>query len=130
LAGGPEQGYNILIDSNVDWGQDLRRLAVWLEENDVGRVQLGWFGTAVPEYYGIEYDPLPGLGGVGQPQFFDAWWQLPFDPAQPAPGVYAISVTSLWEFPLATADKYVYAFFRQREPDARIGYSILIYDLR
>ncbi len=130
LAGGPAQGYNILIDSNVDWGQDLRRLADWLVENEVERVKLGWFGTAEPDYYGIDYDPLPGLGGVGQPQFFDAWWQLPFDPAIPAPGVYAISATSLWEFPLLTADKHVYAWFRAREPDARVGYSIFIYDLR
>lgn len=127
LAGGPAQGYNILIDSNVDWGQDLRRLADWLAENEVAEVKLGWFGTAQPDYYGIAYQPLPGLGGVGQPQFFDAWWQLPFDPAQPEPGIYVISATSLWEFPLATADKYVYAWFRAREPDARIGYSVLVY---
>ncbi len=130
LAGGPAQGYNVLIDSNVDWGQDLRRLAGWLAENEVQQVKLGWFGTAQPDYYGIAYEPLPGLGGVGQPQFFDAWWQLPFDPAQPEPGVYAISVTSLWEFPLATADKHVYAWFRAREPDARIGYSVLMYVVR
>lgn len=130
LAGGPAQGYNILIDSNVDWGQDLRRLASWLAENEVGEVKLGWFGTAQPDYYGIAYEPLPGLGGVGQPQFFDAWWQLPFNPAQPEPGVYAISVTSLWEFPLVTADKHVYAWFRAREPDARIGYSVMVYVVR
>lgn len=130
LAGGPAQGSNILIDSNVDWGQDLRRLAAWVAENEVEEVKLGWFGTAQPDYYGIRYEPLPGLGGVGQPQFFDAWWQLPFDPVQPEPGVYAISVTSLWEFPLATADKHVYAWFRAREPAARIGYSVLVYVVR
>ena len=127
LAGGPENGRNILIDSNIDWGQDLRRLRDWMAENDVDQVKLGWFGTARPAYYGIAYEPLPGLGGVGQPQFFDAWWNLPFDPAQPEPGLYAISVTSLWEFPLT--DKYVYAWFRARPPDARIGYSILIYEV-
>ncbi|HFE65684.1 MAG TPA: phospholipid carrier-dependent glycosyltransferase [Chloroflexi bacterium] len=124
-AGGPANGANILIDSNIDWGQDLIRLRQWMAENDVESVKLGWFGTARPEYYGIQYQPLPGLGGVGQPAFFDAWWDAPFDPAQPEPGVYAISATSLGEFPLQ--DKTVYAWFRQREPDARIGYSILIY---
>ena len=124
-AGGPANGGNILIDSNIDWGQDLIRLRQWMAENDVEAIKLGWFGTARPEYYGIQYQPLPGLGGVGQPAFFDAWWNLPFDPAQPEPGIYAISVTSLWEFPLQ--DKTVYAWFRQREPDARVGYSILIY---
>jgi len=124
-AGGPANGGNILIDSNIDWGQDLIRLQKWMAENDVESVKLGWFGTARPEYYGIQYQPLPGLGGVGQPAFFDAWWDVSFDPAQPEPGVYAISATSLGEFPLQ--DKTVYAWFRQREPDARIGYSILIY---
>jgi hypothetical protein len=128
-AGGPENGRNILIDSNIDWGQDLLRLKAWMAENEVESVKLGWFGTAVPEYYGINYDPLPGLGGVGQPQFFDAWWDLPFNPANPAPGLYAISATSLWEFPLATEEKQVYAWFRAREPAARIGYSILIYEV-
>ncbi len=124
-AGGPANGGNILIDSNIDWGQDLIRLRQWMEENGVEMVKLGWFGTARPDYYGIQYEPLPGLGGVGQPAFFDAWWDVPFDPARPEPGIYAISVTSLWEFPLR--DKTVYAWFRQCEPDARVGYSILIY---
>lgn len=124
-SGGPDNGRNILIDSNIDWGQDLRRLKLWMDENDVPSVKLGWFGTARPDYYGIAYEPLPGLGGVGQPAFFDAWWQPPFNTTQPEPGVYAISVTSLWEFPLA--DKTVYAWFRSREPDAQIGHSILIY---
>jgi hypothetical protein len=128
-AGGPENGRNILIDSNIDWGQDLLRLQQWMDENGAESVKLGWFGTAVPEYYGINYDPLPGLGGVGQPQFFDAWWDLPFNSANPAPGLYAISATSLWEFPLATEEKQVYAWFRAREPVARIGYSILIYEI-
>lgn len=126
-AGGPQNGGNILIDSNIDWGQDLIRLQTWLAENQIEMVKLGWFGTARPEYYGIHYQPLPGLGGVGQPAFFDAWWDVPFDPAQPEPGIYAISVTSLGEFPLQ--DKYVYAWFRSREPDARIGYSIMIYEV-
>lgn len=126
-AGGPDNGRHLLIDSNIDWGQDLRRLQQWLVENDVDSIKLGWFGTAHPEYYGINYEPLPGLGGVGQPAFFDAWWNPPFDPAQPEPGLYAISATSLWEFPLD--EKFIYAYFRSREPDAQIGHSILIYEV-
>jgi len=126
-AGGPDNGRNILIDSNIDWGQDLRRLEQWLAENEINSVKLGWFGTARPDYYGIQYDPLPGLGGVGQPAFFDAWWQPPFNPAAPEPGIYAISVTSLWEFPLD--EKVIYQYFRDREPDAQIGHSILIYEV-
>ncbi|MCP5095619.1 MAG: hypothetical protein GY943_08720, partial [Chloroflexi bacterium] len=49
----------------------------------------------------------------------------PFNPAAPEPGVYAISASSLVELPLPGSN--VYAWFRQQEPDVRIGYSILIY---
>ena len=120
LAGGPANGYNILIDSNVDWGQDLLRLQQWMAENEVDRVKLAWFGTADPAYYGLAYEPLPGL-----PRHFNLWWDLPFDPEAPPPGVYAISASSLWELPLQ--EKYVFAWFRARPPDDRVGYSILIY---
>ncbi len=126
LAGGPENGRNILIDSNIDWGQDLLRLKTWMDENEVESVKLGWFGTAVPDYYNIHYTPLPG---VGIHEFYSLWGSPPFDPTAPEPGVYAISVTSLWELPLEDDKKYVYPWFRARPPDDRIGYSILIYEI-
>ena len=123
-AGGSSNGYRILTDSNVDWGQDLIRLKQWMQENDVQSVNLGWFGTANPDYYEIQYNPLPGLG---RDQFFRLWWEPPFDLMNPAPGVYAISASSIWEPPLRVEEKQVYAWFRDREPDDRIGHSILIY---
>lgn len=119
-AGGAANGYNILVDSNVDWGQDLLRLQDWMAENGVEEVKLAWFGSADPAYYGLRYQPLPGL-----PHHFDLWWNVPFNTAAPEPGVYAISVSNLWELPLA--EKTVFAWFRGREPDERIGYSIHIY---
>lgn len=124
-AGGPAAGHRYLLDSNIDWGQDLLRLQQWMAENDVDQVQLGWFGTADPAYYDLSNTPLPGFP---RPEYLSRWTIPPFDPAAPAPGVYAISVSNLMELPLP--DSGVYAWFRQREPDARIGYSIWIYDLR
>lgn len=123
LAGGPQNGYNVLLDSNIDWGQDLLRLRDWLAQNGEESVKLAWFGSADPAYYGIEYEPLPGL-----PRHFDLWWQepLPFDPTDPEPGLYAISVSNLWELP-RVEDKVVFAWFRAHRPDARVGYSIFIY---
>ncbi len=126
-AGGPQNGYRVLIDSNLDWGQDLKRLESWMADHDVEEVNLGWFGTADPGYYGIDFQPLPG---VGRDPFFPLWWDVPFDSTNPEPGVYAISATSLWETPLREEEKTVYAWFREREPDDRVGYSILIYDVR
>jgi hypothetical protein len=120
-AGGPANGYRMLIDSNVDWGQDLLRLKEWMSANDVDRIKLSWFGSADPAYYGIDYEPLPGL-----PRHFDLWWDVPFDPVDPEPGVYAISVSNLWEIPLQE-EKHVFPWFREHKPDDRVGYSILIY---
>ena len=124
IAGGPVNGHRILIDSNIDWGQDLLRLEHWMADHDVDRVNLGWFGTADPEYYGIEFEPMPGF--PRQP-FISQWTNPPFNPSAPEPGIYAISASSLWELPLA--QKNVYPWFREREPDHLVGYSILIYEV-
>lgn len=127
LVGGPANGYRVLTDSNVDWGQDLLRLKEWMAEHHVDKVNLGWFGSADPDYYGLSYRPMPGLG---RDQFFRLWWEPPFEPDNPAPGIYAISASSIWEPPLRVEEKRIYAWFRDRKPDWRVGYSILIYDVR
>ena len=126
-VGGPANGYRLLLDSNVDWGQDLFRLQAWMAENGVEEVKLGWFGTADPDYYGLNYTALPGF--PRQP-FYGLWTDPPFNPADPEPGIYAISATVLWEMPLPEGQKQVYAWFREREPDGRVGYSILVYEVR
>jgi 4-amino-4-deoxy-L-arabinose transferase-like glycosyltransferase len=123
-AGGPANGNRIAIDSNIDWGQDLLRLQRWMEDHEVDRIKLAWFGTADPDYYGLNYDPLPGFP---RPAFISQWTDPPFNPTAPEPGIYAISASSLWELPLP--EKNVYPWFREREPDDRIGYSILIFEV-
>jgi hypothetical protein len=55
LAGGTRGGWHHLVDSNVDWGQDLGRLASWMRGHGVGTVDLAYFGTADPRAYGIEF---------------------------------------------------------------------------
>ena len=53
--GGPDKTHLRLHDSNVDWGQDLGRLADRLRERYPGeRVWLVYKGAGVPSYYGIE----------------------------------------------------------------------------
>ncbi|MBE2224511.1 MAG: hypothetical protein IAF02_23425, partial [Anaerolineae bacterium] len=125
LAGGPNGGRDLLVDSNVDWGQDLLRLREWQIEHGVDKLKLGYFGTADPAYYGLQYEPLPGFP---REEFYATLWaNPPFNPAAPEPGVYAISVSSLWES--HAESKNVYPWFRNREPDDQIGYSILIYEV-
>lgn len=122
IAGGPENGWHILADSNIDWGQDLKGLQRWTKQENVDRVRLSWFGSAYPEHYGITYDPLPG---VGFPSHFELWSDPPFSTASPEPGIYVISVNNLLGLNLPNPD--LYAWFRARRPDAKIGYSVFIY---
>ncbi|MCJ7551975.1 MAG: hypothetical protein MUQ30_20080, partial [Anaerolineae bacterium] len=107
VAGGPENGWRVLADSNIDWGQDLALLSDYLAANAPNEsVRLSWFGTGYPERYGIDYEPLPGL-----PHHFDLWFESPtFNEIQPEPGLYAISVSNLVELPLI--DKHFFAYFR------------------
>jgi hypothetical protein len=49
MVGGPKNGYRHLIDSNLDWGQDLLKLQAWLKKNRPGeRVGLAYFGNVDP----------------------------------------------------------------------------------
>ena len=52
--GGPSKTHLNLHDANVDWGQDLARLAVRLKQHYPGQqVWLVYKGSGVPAYYGI-----------------------------------------------------------------------------
>ena len=67
LAGGPENGYKHLVDSSLDWGQDLPALAEWLlrRSSSVRQpVYLAYFGTGSPRYYGIDAISLPHADGT------------------------------------------------------------------
>jgi len=122
IVGGPENGWRYLVDSNIDWGQDLPGLRAYVEARGLERVYLSWFGNALPERYGMDYVPLPSW-----PLFAEERWHRVYHPQRPAPGVYAISATHLQGVYLSDPDTY--AWFREREPTAKIGYSIFIYDV-
>ena len=118
LAGGPSQGWRWLVDSNVDWGQDLPGLKQYMDAHAVPRVTLCYFGTADPGYYGIAGDRLPG-----------------YQPPPPStvvrtvkPGdIVAISATHLQGLYLDPEMLPLMAQFRARTPIASIGHSIFIY---
>lgn len=100
-AGGPANGWKHLLDANLDWGQDLPRLAQWQKGHpEATPLYLATYDQLAPEIYGLEYERAP------------SW---------PAPGWYAVGLTKLHE-----PDSPV-KWLRKREPVARIGYSILIY---
>lgn len=49
LIGSPRNADRVLIDSNLDWGQDLRRLAQWAKANDVETLRVHYFGASSVE---------------------------------------------------------------------------------
>ncbi|MBU0732162.1 glycosyltransferase family 39 protein [Patescibacteria group bacterium] len=54
-VGGSENGLDYLSDSNIDWGQGLKAMAKYMEENNIDEpIYMNYFGRAFPEYYGIE----------------------------------------------------------------------------
>jgi hypothetical protein len=108
LAGGPPGGHRVLLDSNLDWGQDLPRLAEWMRREGVARVQLAYHGSDDPDRFGIAHDDLPGLH---------------LHPARlaerPQQGVVAVSPNLLLGLVPRLRDPY--AGLRARPPDARAG---------
>lgn len=122
LAGGPEGGLRYLVDSNIDWGQDLPALRRWMEEHGVDSVYLSYFGTARPSAYGVDFVAIPTWEPAIEK---DNPFQRVFLPSNPAPGYYALSVTNL--FGPMIADDETFAWFRERDPVARIAYSIYVY---
>lgn len=53
LSGGPKNAYRIATDSNLDWGQDLRRIARFVERRGIENlyIEYNWLGTYALDYY-------------------------------------------------------------------------------
>jgi hypothetical protein len=117
-AGGPANGYRLLVDSSLDWGQDLAGLRDWLAAQGIARAKLSYFGTADPEYHRVPVDLLPG-------------YMLPRPRTtvhEVAPGdVVAVSATNLQEVYVDPEVRPLMALLRARVPIGQVGYSILVY---
>lgn len=61
-SGGPDNGANLLVDSNIDWGQDLIGLKKYMEEKRIDHICLAYFGRVDPAIYGIDYEFPRGPG--------------------------------------------------------------------
>jgi len=109
LIGGPRQAYRHFVDSSLDWGQDLQRLASWLGrhapqglrtagESCGEGIYLSYCGNASLRYHGICASVLPGF---------------PFDEAAPperlTAGIYCISATTLQQVYLLPTSRWTRA---------------------
>lgn len=64
LAGGPENGHNLLDNSNVDWQQDGYELRRWYDDHPQARpLHIAFFGLVDPKHYDIDYRSPEGQSG-------------------------------------------------------------------
>ncbi len=118
LASGPEKGHHYVTDSNLDWGQDLKRLTKFVEKQNIQTIYIDYFGGDSPSYRLKEK--------------FRPWWGNR-DPNELPPNSWlAISATFLQggrsePGPDFNQSTRFYEWLNQYEPIQRIGYSIFVY---
>jgi len=107
VAGGPQNGWRHLVDSSLDWGQNLPKLATWLARNRKPgeEVYLTQFGLDDPTYHGIEAHELAPYVSYGRPR---QWLEL-------QPGLYCVSATMLQD----VYSPYAGAWTPEREANYR-----------
>ena len=113
ILAGHNQGYQIFTDSNLDWGQDLKRLSDWTKRNNIDTLYIDYFGTADVKYYLPDIKLIPVKSSDG-----------------PKIGYTAISATMLQDsFYKKQIDLSYqeYWWLGWKKPDYIIGNSILIY---
>lgn len=119
LAGGAKEGWKIAVDSNYDWGQDLKRLKQLTDRRGFETIHLDYFGAGSPRTeFGdrfVEWNPAKGR--------------------PPAGSYFAVSATFM-QNNLGRAKPDVqrtpgqsYEWLRGLEPFERAGYSIFVFKI-
>ena len=119
-VGGPRRGHEHLVDSNIDWGQDLLYLKRWLDAHPEARpMAVAYRNSYDASVAGIDDSRKPPPGPTGVYATARAREKL-----GPMPGWYAISVHLLRH----RHERYKY-FLDYFQPVAMAGYSIYIYHI-
>ena len=148
LGGGPARGSDHLIDSNLDWGQDLVGLREWVRAHGNPRIGVAYFGQINPSLFDLRGD---GFDWFLPPALPGKWKRTPPGPearVPPAPGLYAVSASlvrgldwRVYDHARASpderparwapfeAERGAFAYFKDLTPIDRIGYSIFLYRL-
>lgn len=134
LAGGPLGGPRHLLDSNIDWGQDVLLLKRWLDAHPEARpLGFAYFGLFDPRAAAIEF-ALPPLGPSDAE---DAPGRRTSEMG-PKPGWYALSLMMIHGYKFSIpdgdggtfyTDQPYFTYFQHFRPVARAGYSIYIYHI-
>jgi hypothetical protein len=120
LTGGPDKTYIYTVDSNLDWGQDLKRLEKWVDEKGIDKIYVDYFGGGDAEYYLKEkYAP---------------WWGNRDESEFPKGNYLAVSATLLQSGrgiagPGFNQPTGYYRWLDKYKPVTKIGYSIFVYQI-
>jgi hypothetical protein len=143
IAGGPKKGYNFVTDSNSDWGQDLKRLRVWIDDYNSCAQNLcdpNYGGCSSNCYSLAKPFPTPGkpiekirvdyFGGADIRYYIKDQYLMWYDSKRPLEaGWYAISTNFLQGsiYDTTKKDQDSYRWTKNIQPVHQVGTSIFIY---
>ncbi len=154
-SGGPDRVPVRLIDSNLDWGQDLVQLQSWWKANIPDQpIGLAYFGQIHPSIFEMRGESFrwflpPGRPGTVEPMMRPPSTRLIGPARRLTPGYYGVSATLLYGLPWRLYDPvsplvapeanqpswnvykpHAFDYFQQFRPIMPpIGHSIYIYRL-
>lgn len=104
--------YKYLVDSSLDWGQDMLRLKKYVDDNNIKNIKVDYFGGSMRSYY------LPN----------SIPWHSSYGPTT---GWLAISATFYQSSKLygEKEGKWSYGWLDEFKPTAEMGGSILIFHI-
>jgi hypothetical protein len=109
-SGGRTQGWKYVVDSNLDWGQDMRRLQNYLAGKRADNVCMATFSAAPPAYFGISAHPIPGSAEEARNQGC----------------LVVVSLSVLYEWPPLDGS---YNWMKRLPISDRVGDSFNVYDM-
>ncbi|MDD4938518.1 MAG: hypothetical protein PHX34_05965, partial [Candidatus Shapirobacteria bacterium] len=109
-----------LVDSNLDWGQDIKALSRFIKDNNIQNIKVNLFGLTQLDSYNVDY------------QYFGPSWLKEDKNRQLScqndySGWLAISATQLQGVYLD--NKECFQWLKNLKPYTKIGYSIFIYKI-
>ena len=132
LMGGPLQGHEHLLSSNLDWGQDLLSLKRWFDDHPNARpFRMAYYGAFDPRIADLQFE-LP----LRRPASRHDTESRDYIEDRPTPGWYAVSVTFVRGIPYPAygakgnrhfLERGQLAYFDRFAPIDHVGYSIAIY---
>lgn len=114
----------MLTDSNIDWGQDLKRLKKWMDREGIPKIKLMYFGNASPRHLVLDHERHHAANMY---QLYEPEWNWTND--FKAGDYVAIGATNYSGVVLGPSTDYYVKRLGHLKPIATLGHSILIYRL-